>query len=93
MSRLTVADVRTAYGHLLSAALEAGVIDHSTQWLLQEGTSYRLKQRGADGTGMSDALGLSHDGLLGSTAKEAHAALRMLRLGMRAAYAARPAAT
>jgi hypothetical protein len=94
-SRITVRDVRIAFGHLLSCALEAGVISDRAEFLLQEGHSYRIKRRMHNG-GLGEAFkGLSDgasDGLLGGTAREAHTALRMLRLGIEAAHAARPGA-
>lgn len=94
MSAVTVVDVRIAFGYMLSAALEAGVITHSTEFDLEEGGSgrnYRIKRRTADDE-LVDAFDGLTDGRLGTTAKEAQLALRMLRLGMEAAFAARPAA-
>jgi len=71
MSRITVVDVRVAYGHLVKAAGALGL--DTSRWELHEGSStygraYRIYD---DGFG---ALGLSQ-GFIGLTARQAYDAI------------------
>lgn len=87
--RVTVKDVRAAFGNLVTTATELGVRKPDEKWILQEGSmtygrAYRiyLQEQGSGGL-MATSLALS-DGFLGMTASEAQQAIWMLRRGMQA---------